>query len=64
MCCRKKWNSDIFPQKNLFQGKKSQKRAKRPNKFLQPANLRWSQKKPKSQRKLFRPTTLKRGQFF
>ena len=49
----KRWNSNIFLHKNLCQRKKDQKRAKRPNTFLRPADLRWGQKKAKRPTKIF-----------
>jgi len=53
MCCRKKWNSNIFLQNNLFQRKKAKKGPKGQTNFLRPANLRWSQKKAKRLTKIF-----------
>jgi len=45
MCCRQKWNSNIFLHKNLFQRKKGQKRAKRPNKCFKASQLEMRPKK-------------------
>ena len=64
MCCRKKWNSNIFLHRNLFQRKKAKKEPKGQTNFLRPTNLRSGQKRPKGQLKFFRPTNLKRGHIF
>ena len=61
-CCRKIWNSNIILHKNLFQRKKGQKRAKRPNTFFKASQLEMTPKRPKCQLKFFRPTNCKRGQ--
>jgi len=61
MCFRKKWNSNIFLQRKLFQRKKSQKRAKRPNGLFKAVQLEMRSKRPKTANKIFRPNNLKRG---
>jgi len=44
MCCRQKWNSNIFLHRNLFQRKNVQKRAKRSNIFFKASQLEMSPK--------------------
>ena len=53
MCCQKIWNSNIFLHKNLFQRKKGQKGAKRPNTFFKASQFEMRPKKAKRPTKLF-----------
>ena len=50
-----------FLHKHLFQPKRGQKRAKRPNKIVEATQLEIRPKKPKGQQKLFRPNNLKKA---
>ena len=43
MCCQKKWNSNIFLHRNLFQRKKAKKEPKGQTNFLRPTNLKRGQ---------------------
>jgi len=63
MCCRQKWNGNIFFISTYFSLKEAKKEPKGQTKLLRPANVRLGQKKPKGQQKFFRPNNLKRGQF-
>jgi len=49
----KKWNSNIFLPKMLFQRKKAKKEPKGQTHFLRPADLRLGQKKAKKPTKIF-----------
>jgi len=52
-----------FLHKHLFQLKRGQKRAKRPNKIVEASQREIRPKKAKRPTKIFRPNNLKRGQF-
>jgi len=42
MCCRLKWNDNIFLQRKLFQRKNAKKEPKGQTNFLRPTNIKQS----------------------
>ena len=61
MCCRHKWNSNIFFISTYFSLKEAKKEPKGRTKLLRPANLRLGQKSQKTT-KLFQAKQLEKGQ--